>query len=304
MPLVGLDGNNFTPTLLPQNIAIVNDQLVGREILNRFKQTHKSKLLGDIVDVAESVGEPEILEVKFGREVYQFAHTVEQNISSPVYYKDRVGRSLRVLDENGSPVQATNAVDRIEIRAKNKKRLDALAKGQRLKLKDIEVSNQEFQDAITPNEELAINAVVRGMNKHGIVWTDHKMENLDIVSDPKSPLGYKVRFFDFDGFRVVQGNSQEARAKAARDLQRSYDRRVDPSTPDAERPIGDGQLQRQQNAFDFTANGGDFIVQVSSAGANNLRTRYQNYDQMNDGEFNQSLAANSRGRVRGLSESP
>lgn len=285
------DIRNVVP--LGRNINVVNDQMAGREILNRFKQTHKGKLLDKIMEVAEVDGDPVVFAVAGRNGTHKFAHTREENISTPVYYKDSVGRALRVRDENGNSVTATNAADRIELRAKNKKRLEALAQGKNLKLKDVAVSDNELVSAITPNEELAINAVVRGLNKHGIVWTDQKMGNFDLVDDPKSPLGYKVLFFDFDGFRVVNGANSQKRAENARKLQKDYDH------TSAEMP-GDNQIDRQMSVFDYTAAGVGFIDQVATPHQNSSRDKYRQYNEASESGFNRELQKNTRGRVTSL----
>lgn len=293
--IAGPDIDTGSPTVvdLPENINVINDQMAGREILNRFKQTHQNKLLGKVMEVADVNGEPTLLTVTTRHGTHKFVQTVEQNISSPVYYKDAKGRALRVLDENGKSVNANSAIDRIEIRAKNKKRLEALAKGNQLKLKDIKITPEDIKKEITPNEALAINAVVRGLNKHGIVWTDHKMENFDIVYDPKSPLRHKVKFFDFDGFRVVKGETVK-RSVEARKLQYAYDN-------DTNNAPADDAIQTLKKLFDYTATGG-FVAQAATPHANDFRTHYKNLNKMNEGEFNQQLQQYTQGRVKSLSD--
>jgi len=292
--IAGPDIDSISPKVvdLPDNINVINDQMVGREILNRFKQTHQSKLLGKVVEVADVTGEPQVLTVASRNGMHKFVHTVEQNISSPVYYKDAKGRFQRVLDENGNSVQATSAIDRIEIRAKNKKRLEALANGERLKLKEVKVTSDEIKSAITPNEELTINTVIRGLNKHGIVWTDHKMENFDVVADPKSPLGYKVKFFDFDGFRVVKGKASERSVKA-RKLQVDYDNNYSQAP-------ADNDISTLNKLFDYTAGGVGFIEQASTPNANVFRKQYERYNQVDEVTFNQQLSQHTQGKVKNI----
>ncbi|MEM7571120.1 MAG: hypothetical protein AAF337_15120, partial [Pseudomonadota bacterium] len=72
-------------------------------------------------------------------------------------------------------------------------------------------------------EALTIQMAVRKLNQEGIVWTDNKLSNLDVVPDASSPTGYKVIFFDFDGFRPVKGDTPLRRWSNARDYQRRFD---------------------------------------------------------------------------------
>jgi hypothetical protein len=76
--------------------------------------------------------------------------------------------------------------------------------------------------AATREEALTMNLAVRELNQRGIVWTDNKLANIDIVPGD-SPTGYKVLFFDFDAFRPVKGASEADRWKLAREVQRAYD---------------------------------------------------------------------------------
>lgn len=75
----------------------------------------------------------------------------------------------------------------------------------------------------TDAEALTIQMAVRKLNQEGIVWTDNKLANLDVVPDATSPTGYKVVFFDFDGFRPVKGDTALKRWSNARDYQRRFD---------------------------------------------------------------------------------
>jgi hypothetical protein len=75
----------------------------------------------------------------------------------------------------------------------------------------------------TNAEAMTIQMAVRKLNQEGIVWTDNKLANLDVVPDASSPTGYKVVFFDFDGFRPVKGDTPLKRWSNARDYQRRFD---------------------------------------------------------------------------------
>ena len=75
----------------------------------------------------------------------------------------------------------------------------------------------------TEAEALTIQMAVRDLNQKGIVWTDSKLSNLDVVPDAASPTGYKVVYFDYDGFRPVKGDTKLARWRTARETQRRID---------------------------------------------------------------------------------
>ncbi len=68
-------------------------------------------------------------------------------------------------------------------------------------------------------ERLTIQLAIRKLNQRGIVWTDNKLTNLDVVADASSPTGYKVVFFDYDGFRIAEGATERQRYLNARQTQ-------------------------------------------------------------------------------------
>jgi hypothetical protein len=263
----------------------VTDQMAGYEMLNRFKQTHQGKTLGKLFDVAErsdvsifkvkvKVSKPGVMPEQFDEKL--FAHTRERNISSAVFLKDAVGRGYRIMGDDKLPVTATNAEERISLRIKERRRLEALQEGHQLKLSEIHVGQDEIGKGLTHAEEATLNAVIRGLNHQGIVWQDHKLQNLDIVTDLSSPTGHRVIFFDYDGFRPVQGEDRATRAKTARDLQLKYD------WDDRKTPERGEEIQ----TFDYTAFGLNHTQSVSTPGANQHRTLLSDFDGLTDQAFN------------------
>ncbi|MTJ05164.1 MAG: hypothetical protein FH759_10810 [Sediminimonas qiaohouensis] len=72
-------------------------------------------------------------------------------------------------------------------------------------------------------EELTMALAIRQMNRRGVVWTDHKLANFDIVPNPESPTGYQMVIFDTGGVRPVAGSDRFARGRNAQRLQRVFD---------------------------------------------------------------------------------
>jgi hypothetical protein len=281
----------------------ITDQLAGRTILQRLKQTYKGKGLDRMMQIAEMDGEPTVWEVEGpNKTIHKFAHTKEQNISSPVFTVDAKGRQKAIRGDDGKFVLATNAMERVLIRAKNRVREQAAAKGEKIKLSEIGrkktagsnykyiLTDNDLNQALTTNEELTISTVLRGLNHNGIVWTDHKLQNLDIVKEPKSPTGYKVIFFDFDGFRPVNGNNRAERKQIARDAQNGFDHILDGAT--------DNNAMRYRNQFDFTAFGGQNLPTLRTFGANRFRQDLATMNNMTAEQFDKTLNAATGGKMK------
>jgi hypothetical protein len=128
------------------------------------------------------------------------------------------------------------------------------------------------------------------LNHNGIVWTDHKLQNLDIVKEPKSPTGYKVIFFDFDGFRPVNGNNRAERKQIARDAQNGFDHILDGAT--------DNNAMRYRNQFDFTAFGGQNLPTLRTFGANRFRQDLATMNNMTAEQFDKTLNAATGGKMK------
>lgn len=281
----------------------ITDQLGGRAILKRFKETYKGKGLDSMVQIAKMDGKTEVWSMKGPNgKVHQFAHTREQNISSPVFTKDSKGRQKAIKGDNGKFVLATNGLERVELRVKDKIRKQAKLNGQKIKFSDIlgpsdtpiegkkykyVINEKDMSQSLTQKEELTINTVLRGMNHNGIAWTDHKLANLDVVKDPKSPTGHKVIFFDFDGFRAVKGNTRQERKNKAREIQTKFDHAT------RDRPANVSSAD-----FDFTAFGGQSLITLQSPGANRFRENLSKLDRQSPEAFNKILNNATKGQVK------
>ena len=285
---VSLTQPNVDPNDLAQTIT---DQNGGRAILQDIKKAKPDSLFS----VAEQY-ETRVVTTQDGQ--HSFLMSREENISSPVFRRDNTGRPMRdqqgrrlpVANARGDVVKATNARERIEARGVG----------------------------LSQSEELTINLVIRDLNQHGIVWTDHKLKNLDVVPDDSSPTGYRVIFFDFDGFRPVKGETRDKRWRAARDIQKAFDNpaqatidnwgrndrgwgQVDGRLMQANRAHYPAEVakQEQQNgpnrvdpflAFDYTAFGGK-VETLATPAANVVqeRARYLFYNGLSPDTFKKAV---------------
>ncbi|MBS0155888.1 MAG: hypothetical protein JSS38_14930 [Nitrospira sp.] len=174
--------------------ATITDQNFGREILTGLKLTTKSPLFR-----VAKLEMQEVVTASHNDKEYRFVFNREDNIASEVYRAEEgEGRDQQIFGSDKQPIEVSNAQERAEKR------------------------NPASNPPLTELEELTINLVIRHLNDNGIIWTDHKLANLDIVRNPDSPTGYQVIFFDFDGFRRVNGKP-ESQAAAARDIQKAFD---------------------------------------------------------------------------------
>jgi len=302
VPLISFGKKGSTSIENLDREVSITDQLGGRAILKRFKATYKGKGLDSMVQIAEMDGKPEVWDIKGPNgNIHKFAHTKEQNISTPVFTTDSKGRQKAIKGDNGKFVLATNGFERIELRAKDSVRKQAKLKGQKIKLGEIlgphekpvpgkkykyRITNTDMSKAITKQEEVTINTVLRGLNHNGIAWTDHKLQNLDVVKEPKSPTGYKVIFFDFDGFRAVKGNSRLERKNKAREIQTKFDHAT-----------RDKPARVDRFDFDFTAFGSEPLPTLQSPGANGFRDNLSALDRQSPEAFNKILSNATKGQV-------
>ena len=236
----------------------ITDQMAGRAILKKLQDVYAFNGKDSLFTIAQAYGPPVIMEAKAPNGTTQkFALSKEQNIASPVY------------DANGNVIgKATNAQERLQKRGTQQ---------------------------LTKQEELTINLVIRGLNQNGIAWTDHKLANLDIVKDPKSPTGHRVVFFDFDAFRPVQGADKKERYARARKVQRTFDQ------------LDKGQMTQQLSnelvsKFDFTAFGGpgNVTVYMYTPGANKSRAEYHRYDARDAKTINETALLRTQGKMGDL----
>ncbi len=246
--------------LRPSKERTITDQAVGRQILKDLKKLKPKSPFR----IAKQEGKVKIWKKtdQYGI-THRFALTRDENISSPVYH----GNGAPFVNKDGSPVTVTNAADRIAKR------------GRYLSLK----------------EELTINMVIRELNQNGIVWTDHKLENLDIVKDNSSVTGYRVIFFDFDAFRPVVGDSRRYRYKVARDMQKFFD--------NIEKHERAGQKAGVDihNYIDWTvfANDRSFSY-LYTPGANTYRKEYKDFDRLDAKTFNKALFTSTGNNTIGV----
>jgi hypothetical protein len=238
--------------------STITDQMAGRAILKKLQDVYELNGKDSLFTIAQMYDPPVIVEAKAPNGVvHKFALTKEQNIASPVY------------DNNGLEIdKVTNAQERLRKRGQNQ---------------------------LTKQEELTINLVIRGLNQNGIAWTDHKLANLDIVKDPKSPTGHRVVFFDFDAFRPVQGGDKKARYARARKVQKTFDN------------LDKDQMTEQLNnelvsKFDFTAFGGPRNVTgyMYTPGANKSRAEYHRYDARDAKTINETALLRTQGKMGDL----
>lgn len=157
-------------------------------------------------------------------------------------------------------------------------------------VKDVTVTDAEKRFAQRPDgqpteaEIMTVQLTMRKLNQEGIVWTDHKWKNYDVIADDASPTGHKVVFFDLDGFRIAEGETSVLRSGNARQTQQIYDSAVK----------GDNAYYKMMFKglpdFDHTIFGREMIP-LSTAGVNVKRTRYLELDAMSSDEFDMALKA-------------
>lgn len=169
--------------MLPEDLdRFFHDTDVGRELLTAMSKESSDGLF----KVAGQRGPPIVVDDPFhaGR---KFVITREDNIASTV--------AVRRADGSTAQETVTNAAERFALRPSGK-----------------------ANDA----ERLTVQLTLRKLNQEGIVWTDNKLTNLDVIVDQTSPTGYKVVFFDYDGFRIAKGATRHQRYANARQTQQVF----------------------------------------------------------------------------------
>lgn len=236
------------------NESTITDQLGGQAILQLARAEIRSegralrKRRHALFSVVSSDA-PKVYKVSGGNGVADqyFAVSRSQNIASPVYAAN--GARLGGV--------ATNARERIQKRG----------------------LNSEGKQGLTSKEELTINLVVRRLNNKGIVWTDHKLKNLDVVKDKTSPTGHRVVLFDFDGFRPISGVTRADRREKARKIQKQLDN-IKRRQSDREplRTLSGENIDL--GSFDMTAFDNSVRGFMFTAEANRDRADYLSYNNM------------------------
>lgn len=141
-------------------------------------------------------------------------------------------------------------------------------------------AGERFADGMpppNPKQLATMTLAVREMNAKGLVWSDHKLANFDIVPDDLSATGYKMVIFDTGGVRPVTGIDATTMAANARRLQKVYD-----NTP-RER-LGrylSGANGKLIGLVDNRPFGGK-VPPISLTPNNVSRTRYLDLDNMSD----------------------
>jgi hypothetical protein len=220
----------------------LTDQDAGRAMLSDIKQAMPDSPFR----VAQRDGD--LMTVKatdMAGNDHWFALSREENIATQVRVEDPSNPNF------GNTVTVTNAADRVRLRA----------------------NDQYGQKSLTAEEELTVNLVLRDLNQNGVVWTDHKLANFDIVPDATSATGYRMVFFDLDAFRPVRGGDRQQRYDSARELQRIFDSAPDMNTLQSQ--VTDFEKKNKRGAFDYTAFGGQNLGWLATPGANKDRQSYK-----------------------------
>ncbi len=237
-------GKSNDPGKIARAAQTLTDQDGGRAILDNIK----AKMPDSPFRVAQRDGQLMTVKATDAKgEEHWFALSREENIASTVVVQDKT------RPDYGSTVTVTDANARVQARAADK----------------------YGQKTLTAEEELTVNLVMRDLNQNGVVWTDHKLANFDIVADPTSATGHRVVFFDLDGFRPVRGNDSQQRYESAREAQRIFDSASDMGGLQSR--LASFQSQKYPDgygAFDFTAFGGGNLGWLATPGANKSRQSY------------------------------
>ncbi len=138
------------------------------------------------------------------------------------------------------------------------------------------------EGTLNRNEALTIQLAVRELNQRGLVWTDSKLPNLDVLPDDLSPTGYKVVYFDYDGFRPIRGSTPQERWEEARRVQRLVDAWA---PPEEARRIAYHMLNaRIEGSMDFRVFGGRLSPPMSAI-PDKTGPQYTNFNTMSPREF-------------------
>jgi hypothetical protein len=129
----------------------------------------------------------------------------------------------------------------------------------------------------TEAELLTMQLAVREINQNGLIWTDHKRANFDILPDPDSATGHRMVIFDTGGFKPMSGANEELRWRNARRWQQLFDGSKDK-----------GEVLSHQVRFLYTIDDrayGQNEVFYFSPGANRKRTAYLALNELDPSSF-------------------
>ncbi|MEH6728496.1 MAG: hypothetical protein V7703_20300, partial [Hyphomicrobiales bacterium] len=207
-------------------------------------------------------------------------------------FRDLIGRELIDGVGDGSPYFSTSASDGKpdilniggDITAISKeKRVDSAASAFSVR------NNNKTTGPRKPNklEELTMQLAIRDLNKRGLTWTDHKLDNFALVPDDKSPTGYRMVIFDTAGIVPTRGMTAADRAANAAEMQRLFDRPTDGS----QNPIMVVFQADVSNRIDPTPFGkkfealGEGQIAITTHGKNRGRDDYFKLAEMTDAEL-------------------
>ena len=241
-------GSTADPTTMAIRAKAVLDQETSYQILLKLEQTDA----GDgLFRIARRKTDPVLVETSSGTgETRRMAVTVEENIASEVRLHD----GTRLLDADGNPVLVTNADDRLRARG------------------DV---------ALNEAERLTLNIAVRRLNRRGIVWTDQKLPNIDIVPNQKSPTGYQAVFFDLDGFRLIKSSTPMGRYELARPFQEAFDHSS--TSRGMLKKLNEAAIRQGSTiseSFDFGPYNGTEMSLPFTANVNRSRTDYNDLNEL------------------------
>lgn len=195
----------------PLSVDLIDEVIYDSEVGRTLLQQVEREAGGNLFSVTKRRGKPILVDDPL-RPQNKFLITREDNIASPV---EKVG-----ADGSVQTVMVTNAEQRFALRA-----------------------NQTSTEA----ERLTMQLTLRKLNEQGLVWTDHKLSNFDIVPDELSPTGHRMVLFDHDAVRVVEGANAAERSSNARKTQQIVDSLEGTGPNEFWRKMENGGLQGEFN---------------------------------------------------------
>ncbi len=138
-------------------------------------------------------------------------------------------------------------------------------------------------------EMLTMHLAIRDLNSRGITWTDHKLDNFDIVPDPTSPTGYRMIILDPAGMIPNKGATVMNRAANAVEIQGHYD--VPGRGMPQFRALKSNLFQRMDDApYGGVEEMEMSEIAVTTMSSNRGRDKYFELSQMTDGELRNYIA--------------
>ncbi|MEH6725308.1 MAG: hypothetical protein V7703_04050 [Hyphomicrobiales bacterium] len=224
---------------------VVYDSEVGRTILQQAERQ-----VGDgLFSVTKRHGKPILVDDPFNPKT-KVVIVREENIAMPVEYIAPDGsRKTEIV---------TNAAERFALRGKPQ---------------------------ATEAEQMTIQLTMRRLNNEGVVWTDNKLANFDIVTDEKALTGHRMVFFDHDAIRIAPGANAAERAENARKIQQVMDSLDGRSNYEAYKRMNDLGVADFNHAI-F----GKPMPLMTTPRVNLGRTDFQRLNNLSKAEFEAELA--------------